>query len=157
MTFCAWVTSCPAGIQAASLDIQNAYCNSPIALHHKAYIAVMWLGEIYVKHCTVFGLASLGGIQGTVADAAVVVFMFHGMSCHVKWVNNFVFFCSPIQVLINPDGSVECLYCINLATILAVSDLLGIRWHPRSHKGQDFTFVVDYFGFTWTLACLTSD
>ena len=148
---------CPAGMQAASLDIQNAYHNSPIALHHKAYIAVMWLGEIYIEHCAVFSLVTSGGIQGTVADAAMAIFLFHGMSHIVKWVNDFVFFHSPITVLMNADNGMEYLYRIDLSTILAISDPLGIPWHPTSHKGQDFTFVFDYFGFTWTPSHLPGD
>ena len=117
----------------------------------------MWLGEIYIKHCAVFSLATSGGIQGTVADAAVAIFLFHGVSRIIKWVNDFVFFCSPITVLTDVDNGVEYLYRIDLSTILAISDPLGIPWHPTSHKGQDFTFVFDYFGFTWTLAHIPSD
>ena len=128
-------------MQATSLDIQNAYCNSPIAPQHKAYIAVMWLGEICIEHCTVFGLATSGGIQGTVADAAVAIFLFHGMSYIVKWVDDFVLFCSPITVLTDADNGVEYLYHIDLYTILAISDPLGIPWHPTSHMGQDFAFM----------------
>jgi len=54
-------TSCPAGTQAASLDIAKAYRNSPIAPTHKHYIPVMWKGSIYVQHVTIKGLVTAGG------------------------------------------------------------------------------------------------
>ena len=73
MAFCSDVSckvaSTPPGMQAASLDIENAYHNSPILPIHKPYLAVSWNDSIYVGHVMVEGLAMAGGIQGCLADA----------------------------------------------------------------------------------------
>ena len=89
------VLSCPPGTQAASLDITKAYRNSPIFPQHKKYLCVYWTGCIYVKHVTIEGLETTGGIQGNVADAMVALLKFHKVEPVVKWVDNFIFFRSP--------------------------------------------------------------
>ena len=63
------IASAPLGTQAASLDIERAYHNSPITLIHKLYLGVSWHDNIYVGHIAVEGLVTAGGIQGTPADA----------------------------------------------------------------------------------------
>ena len=35
--------------------------------------------------------------------------------------------------------------------ILAITNLLGVPWHPIESKGQDFQSVVSYIGFVWSL------
>jgi len=66
-----WLQTC--GYQAAYLDIEQAY-HSPIAPKHKPYLAVSWNDDIYVSHCAVEGLATVGGIQGCLADALLNFF-----------------------------------------------------------------------------------
>ena len=63
------IASAPAGTQAASLDIKQAYHNSPILPQHKAYLVSFWEGSVYVGHIAVEGLAMAGGIQGCLANA----------------------------------------------------------------------------------------
>ena len=55
--------------QAAPLDIEHAYHNSPIVPCHKEFVAISWQDHIYIGHVTVEGLVTAGGIQGTTADA----------------------------------------------------------------------------------------
>jgi len=57
------------GTQAASLDIEQAYHNSTIALVHKPYLAILWNDTVYVGHVMMEGLATARGIQGCPADA----------------------------------------------------------------------------------------
>jgi hypothetical protein len=111
----------------------------------------MWKGKIYVEHCAVFGLATAGGIQGSVADATVAIFTFLSLDFIIKWVDDFCFFRIPIGSIMGPDGKPEYVYQVNLDTILNASIPLGIPWHPTSVKGQGFAFVFEYFGFAWTL------
>src|SRR5882724_8478976 len=49
---CCKVVHAPTGTQAASLDIELAYHNSPIVPRHKAYLAISWNRSIFIGHCT---------------------------------------------------------------------------------------------------------
>ena len=57
------VSSCLPGTQAATLNIIWAYRNSLLIPCHKAYVASMWHNKIYVDHCAMEGLSSLGNIR----------------------------------------------------------------------------------------------
>jgi len=76
----------------ASLDITKAYRNSPILPKQKCYLAFMWQGKIYVQHVVIEGLTTASGIQGSIADACVIILKHNGVGPTVKWVNNFIFF-----------------------------------------------------------------
>ena len=69
----------PPGTQASSLDIERAYHNSLIVPIHKPYLATSWQDKIFVGHIVVEGLATAGGIQGTLADALLDILHFHGI------------------------------------------------------------------------------
>jgi len=86
------VASAPVGTQAAYLDIEQAYHNSPIALKHKPYLAVSWNDNIYVGHCAVEGLVTAGGIQGCPADALLYLFHYCRIEDVFKWVDDVVIF-----------------------------------------------------------------
>ena len=68
------ITSCPAGTEAASLDITKAYRNSPILPKHKKYLPIFWRNKVYIQHVAIEGLATASGIQGTIADACLRIF-----------------------------------------------------------------------------------
>src|SRR5882724_12703260 len=68
------VATFPTNMQGACLDIVLAYHNSLLLHIHKAYIASMWHGNIYIDHCTMEGLSSAGNIQGAPADALITLF-----------------------------------------------------------------------------------
>jgi len=86
------VALAPVGTQAASLDIEQAYHNSPIAPKHKPYLAVSWNDKIYVGHCVVEGLATAGGIQGCLADALLDLFHYCRIEDVFKWVDDVIIF-----------------------------------------------------------------
>ncbi|KAF8520848.1 hypothetical protein JB92DRAFT_3111597 [Gautieria morchelliformis] len=117
----------------------------------------MWKGEIYIEHCTVFRLATAGGIQGSMANTVVAIFTFMGIDYIIKWVDNFCFFCIPIRTITDKSSNPHYLYWVNLSTILDASRPLGIPWHPTTKKDQDFAFTFEYHGFKWTLPCLADN
>ena len=143
------VASTPPGTQAASLDIERDYHNSPIAPIHKPYLAVSWNDAIYVGHVAVEGLATAGGIQGCPADALLDILRHHGIEHVFKWVDDVVIFRTPSHS-INSRGSVFS-YNFDLPSVFHISDPLGVPWHPIEKKGQDFAFSVKYVGFQWDL------
>ena len=138
--FLSQIANCPPGTQGVCPDISKAYQNSPILPKHKPYILVKWNGDIYVKHCAVFGLAPSGGIQGTVADVLINVFNFHGIKDAMKWVDDFIFFCSPT----GSHLSSQFIYNYDLDTVLSISSPLGVPWHPYWVKGSDFAILVTF-------------
>ena len=136
------------------LDMVQAYHNSPIIPAHKKYLAVSWQNEIYVQHNAVKGLSSVGGIQGTPADACIEILHAYGISPVFKWVDDFVNFRSPSILPPQPDlHSFE----YSLAAIFKITDPLGIPWHLILKKGQDFGPTFKYLSFIWNLPnCLVS-
>ena len=81
----------------------------------------MWQGRIYVQHVAIEGLA--GGIQGMVANSCVLILKHHDISPAMKWVDDFVFFRTPLSL---PN----CKFTYNLSDILHITSPLGIPWHP---------------------------
>src|SRR5882672_11862676 len=120
-------------MQAASLDVEKAYRNSPILPAHKRYLCVYWKGSVYVQHVAVKGLATAGGIQGCVADATLDLLKFHKLEPAVKWVDNFIFFRFPLTLTCASPSAPS--FSFNLSSILTITKPLGISWHPLSRKG----------------------
>jgi len=143
--------SAPVGTQVASLDIKWAYHNSPIAPKHKPYLAVSWNDGIYVGHCVVEGLVTVGGIQGCPSDALLDFFHYCGIENVFKWVDDMVIFQPLSSLLIHPGSIILNTYAFNLNTVFHIMTPLGIPWHPIETKGQDFASSVKYVGFQWDL------
>ncbi len=142
------IAACPEGTEAASLDIAKAYCNSPILPNHKKYLPVYWRDRVYVQHVAIEGLATAGGIQGTVADACLQILEYHGIKPVVKWVDDFVLFRELLPKL-TPNSTTSFPY--NLADILSITHPLSIPWHDVFKKGQDFASSFNYISFTWDI------
>src|SRR5882724_4185759 len=60
-----FIASAPIGTQAASLDIEQAYHNSPITPCHKPFLAVSWNKSIYIGHVAIEGLMTTVAFKGT--------------------------------------------------------------------------------------------
>jgi len=116
----------------------------------------MWCDKIYINHCAMEGLSSLGNIQGVPADALVAIIKSHGVDNVLKWVDDFCFFCTPSSSCTDSQGGLQHHYSINITSILSVMDPLGIPWHPIATKGQDFASSVMYVGFLWYLSTAQS-
>jgi hypothetical protein len=100
----------------------------------------MWDNCIYVEHCVVFGLAPSSSIQGTIADTLLDVLAANGIAPALKWVDDFMFFHSPMPNSLLADPQ----FHFDVQSILSISELLGIPWHPITLKGQDFGSSVTY-------------
>jgi len=142
------IATCLPGTEAATLDMIQAYWYSPIIPTHKKYLAVCWCDRIYMKHNAIEGLASAGGIQGTLADTCVEILSAHGIWPVFKWVNSFVIFKSPSNMTLADSHHA---YNYDLASVFRITDPLRIPWHPIFKKGQDFSLTFKYLSFLWNL------
>src|SRR5882724_6368946 len=142
------LATCSPHMEATSLDIAKAYRNSPILPSHKKYLCVYWKGGVYVQHIAVEGLATAGGIQGTIVDATVALLKFHNIHPTIKWMDNFIFFWCPSEHVLAP---LPPIFQYDLSTILSITEPLGIPWHPISKKGHDFQSHFSYVGFCWDI------
>ena len=95
------------------------------------------------------GLATAGGIQGNVADAALAILKHHEVEPAVKWVDNFIFFQVPLLAIESPSSPPTFKFDLN--KILRITAPLGIPWHPITWKGQDFSDTLYYVSFTWDI------
>ena len=99
-----------------------------------------------MQHVTIEGLATAGGIQGTIADVCLAILEYHGVKLAVKWVDDFIFFREPTHLFDCPQ------FPYGLSGILTLTNPLGIPWHSIAKKGQDFALRFDYVGFCWDIA-----
>jgi len=134
-------------MEAASLDIAKAYRNSPILPSHKKYLCVYWKGGVYVQHIAVEGLATAGGIQGTIVDATVALLKFHNIHPTIKWMDNFIFFWCPSEHVLAPLPPV---FQYDLSTILSITEPLGIPWHPISKRAMTSNPIYLMWAFAGT-------
>jgi len=117
---------------------------------HKPCLAVSWQDKIYVGHVAVEGLATVGSIQGTPADALLDILCVHGIKHVFKWVDDFIIFHIPIRLEDELSGSFP-VFDFDLASLFSITGPLGIPWNPIERKGQDFTSSVRYMVFPWDL------
>ena len=67
----------------------------------------------------------------------------------INWSNDLNIFHFPLH----GDGSPGSpfIYHYDSRQILDLVAPLGIPWHPLEKKGQDFSFLMTYTGFTWDI------
>jgi hypothetical protein len=145
------VTAAPPGAQAATLDVEGAYCTIPVKPDHKRYLIVHFDGFFYMDHNVPFGLASASGLQGEVADATIDIWEYHEVSPAVKWVDDFNVFRFPKSdgIFSAISDGVNYSYSYDLTSIKSLIAPLGIPWHKN--KGQEFADTFSYLGFHWDL------
>lgn len=136
----------PPGTQAASLDIEAAYCGNPILPDHKRFLVVMFNDQLFLDHVLPFGLSPASGLQGEVADAVIDIWDALYIGPSIKWVDDFNIFRSPSAsgsfLGICDDEVYRYDYDLDHAKA-AIS--LGVPWHKE--KGQPFRDSVEYLGF----------
>jgi len=148
---CVKVASAPIGTQAASLDIEWVYHNSPITPKHKSYLAVSWNDDIYIGNCAVEGLATMEGIHSCPADALLDILHYHGIEDVFKWVDDVVIFWFPSASLIQPGSAILNMFPFDLSSIFNITTPLGVPWHLIETKGQYFASSIKYVDFLWDL------
>jgi len=109
---------------------------------------VYWKNGVYVQHIAIEGLATAGGIQGTVVDATVALLKFHNIQPTIKWVDDFVFFRSPCKPVVPPLPPV---FHYDLSSICNITEPLGIPWNPLTKKGHNFQSSFTYVSFDWDI------
>src|SRR5882724_469247 len=142
------LTTCSPHTEAASLDIAKAYRNSSISPSHKKYLCMYWKNNVYVQHVVIEGLATAGGIQGSIMDTTATLLKFHKIDPAIKWVDDFIFFQSlsePVLCTFPP------VFHYDLSTICSITEPLGIPWHPISKKGHNFQSSFTYVSFSWDI------
>ena len=102
----------------------------------------------YVQHVVIEGLATAGGIQGSIVDMTVTLLKFHKINPSIKWVDDFIFFQSPSELVLCPFPPV---FHYDLSTICSITEPLGIPWHPITKKGHDFLSSFTYIDFSWDI------
>jgi len=98
----------------------------------------MWKSGIYIDHCTMEGLCSVGNIQGCLADALVTIFHEKSIGPVLKWVDDFAIFNSPVSSGTIANDVIEYLYSYDLPTIMDIMDSIGIPWHPIENQRPGF-------------------
>jgi hypothetical protein len=86
------IAEAPPGTQAATLDIEHAYRTIPCKPDHKRYLTVFFEGFFYIDQNILFGLASVAGLQGKVADAIIDIWNYLGVDPTLKWIDDFAIF-----------------------------------------------------------------
>src|SRR5882724_6636102 len=102
----------------------------------------LWENSIYMQHIAIERLAMAGGIQGNVVDTTIALLKFHGVEPTIKWVNDFIFFRSPMVSALAASSPPS--FSFDLKTINQITDPLGIPWHPLSKKGHNFHSSFSY-------------
>ena len=97
------ITCLPPGSQASVHDVAEAYRTTPAkpAQWPGLIIHLQVDNQFVVNLCNNFGLASVGGMYGMVADAGVDIFWGQGMGLLVKLVKNHIFLRVPWRHLVN--------------------------------------------------------
>ena len=98
-----------------------------------------------------FGLETVPGVQGCVADATVDVLDACKITPVFKWVNDFNIMHELCGLAMCSNGLFHYFYAYDLADIIRCTDRLDIPWHPIEKKGHGFAFLVTYVGFNWDL------
>ncbi|TFY81501.1 hypothetical protein EWM64_g2511 [Hericium alpestre] len=149
---CRTITNAPAGVQAATLDIEKAYRTIPIKSADKKILVVAHRDLFWLDHIAPFRLMT-SGLQGEVADATIDIWECAGVAPSLKWVDNFNIFHFPISWFIDDLGVPVYDYTYNQDGAKSLIAALQVPWH--SLKGQEFAFTVTYVRFLWDIAVKT--
>lgn len=140
------VRNSTSGTQAATMDVDAAFRCCPITPQQQPHFVVHWNNTFYIDHNVPFGAASSGGVFGRLADAMAAIVRYHTKSECTKWVDDFVFFRSPVDP---PTQNQDTRYSYDLDLIQQLAHRLGWPWKPE--KTQPFASTFKYLGFVWDL------
>lgn len=106
-----------------------------------------------MQHVAIEGLATVGGIQGTITNICLWILAHHNIKPAVKWVDDFI---AIRELALLPSSQINLNhpspFQYNRSDVFAITDPLGIPWHNISKKGQDFAPQFNYVSFHWDIA-----
>jgi hypothetical protein len=145
------VIDAPPNTQAATLDVDAAFRRCPIKPSQQPNFVINFDNLCYIDHAAPFGAASAGFAFGRVADTMMAILRAHNIGPAKNWVDDFVFFRSPITTKTSPPTlpSTPYTYPYDLNTIESITQPLGWPWKHSKTKPFDSTFT--YLGFVWDL------
>ncbi|QRV91992.1 hypothetical protein RhiJN_20010 [Ceratobasidium sp. AG-Ba] len=135
--------SLPEESQAATFDVDAAYRRMPVHPDDQPHIVVHWNGECWIDHCVPFGGTSSGGIFGRCGDALIHICKNKGFGPVLKWVDDFLFFQSPVP------GHFPHAFAYLEQDIYEVAAALGVPW--KVAKTKPFSEWFRYLGFNWDI------
>ena len=130
------VLQLPRGSQCATFDVEAAYRNTPIRPPQQNWLVVQWDDEFYVDRVAPFGLASSGGIWGSIADCIVGIARAQGLKHCIKWVDDFLVAREPARFFSENDFT-------------SASATFGVPW--KRSKQKDFSETFIYHGWKWSI------
>jgi len=95
---CLMVITAPPGTEAATLNVDSAFCCCPILPSQHPHFIIGWKDLFYIDHNAPFGASSSGGVFGRLADAFIDILKKKGISSCYKWVDDFQIFCFPLFI-----------------------------------------------------------
>lgn len=139
------VLDAPPHSRAATLDVDTAYRQCPIAPEQQKHFVVQWRGKFYIDHCMPFGASSASGNFGSLADAKTDILWAKQFSLVANWADDFFFLQRPSYF--EPDGTP--IFTYNLQDLYNLGDKLGWPW--KQSKIQPFSESFRYLGFDWDI------
>jgi hypothetical protein len=137
----------PDGTQAATLDVDSAFCCCPIHPSQQQNLVIHWDDSYYVDHNAPFGATSAGGVFGRVADAKSAILESKQIGPSKNWVDDFVFFRFPLSLHPIP------IYPYSLTDIYTLAKCLGWTWKESKTR----PFSTDSKGFSEIHFLIKSD
>ena len=145
------VIDAPPHTQAATLDVDAAFCRCPIRPSQQPNFVISFEDLCYIDHVAPFGTASAGFAFGCVADAMMAIMRARNIGPAKNWVDDFVFFRSPTtsETFLPISAPIAYTYSYDLNTIDSITQPLGWPW--KHSKTKPFDFMFTYLGFVWDL------
>jgi len=126
------------------VDVIGAYRTAPILPTQRKFLVCQHRSQFWCNTVGVFGVASMSGVHGEIADAVVDIWKKRGLPFAIKWVDDgansrepcpnghFVLWYS--EGLLIPDSRscnfVKIRYSYDKAAMLAMIRDLQVPWHP---------------------------
>lgn len=143
------ILDAPTGTMAATLDVDSAYRQMPVAVIDQTHTVVHWDGLFWVDRCVPFGAASSNGIFGRCGDAMARIYTKLGFGVILKWVDDFLFIQHPPASSGKDPHHQKDL----LEAIYQLADELGWPW--KRAKTKPFAPIFVYLGFSWNIEART--
>ena len=122
------VMNAPLYAEAATLNIDTAFCHCPIRSDQQSSFIIGWEENFYIDHNALFGAASSGGVFGCIIDALMAIFCACKIGPATNWVDDCLFFNFLVSIpnSNNPTDTPTFPYTIDM--IFKLTSQLGWSW-----------------------------